>query len=53
MLGENVWVGGRAIILDGVTIGRDSVVGAGSGMVDDVAPRTLVAGVPARMIRTL
>lgn len=53
VLKVNVWVGGRAIILSGVTIERDSVVGAGSVVVGHVPPRTLVAGVPARVIRSL
>lgn len=53
ILEENVWVGGRAIILPGVTIGADSAVGAGSIVTSDVPPRTVVAGVPARVIRKL
>ncbi len=53
VLEENVWVGGRAIILNGVTIGADSVVGAGSVVAADVPPRTVVAGVPAKVIRSL
>ena len=50
---DNVWLGARVIVLPGVTIGRDSVVGAGSVVTKDVPPRTLVAGVPAREVRTL
>ncbi len=53
VLGENVWLGGHAIVMSGVTIGDDSVVGAGSVVTRDVAPRTVVAGVPARVIREL
>ena len=52
-LEENVWIGGRSIILGGVTIGADSAIGAGSVVVSDVPPRTLAAGVPARVIREL
>lgn len=50
---DNVWIGSRAIVLKGVTIGRDSVVGAGSVVTRDVPPRCFVAGVPARLVRTL
>ena len=50
---DNVWIGVRAIVLKGVTIGRDAVVGAGSVVTRDVPPRCFVAGVPARLIRTL
>ena len=53
VLEENVWLGARVIVMNGVTIGRDSVVGAGSVVTRDVAPRTVVAGVPARKIRDL
>jgi maltose O-acetyltransferase len=49
----NVWVGRSATILPGVTIGDHAVVAAGSLVTKDVPPRTLVAGVPARPIRTL
>lgn len=52
-LEDNVWVGARVIVTAGVTIGRDSCIGAGSVVTDDVAPRSLVAGVPARLIRSL
>ena len=50
---DNVWLGARVIVMPGVTIGRDSVVGAGSVVTKDVAPRTLVAGVPAALVRHL
>lgn len=50
-IGENVWVGGGAIILPGITIGRDAIVGAGSVVVHDVAPGETVAGNPARAVR--
>jgi acetyltransferase-like isoleucine patch superfamily enzyme len=52
-LGNNVWVGRSATILPGVTIGDHAVVAAGSIVTGDVPARTLVAGAPARPIRTL
>lgn len=53
ILEENVWLGARVIVLPGVTIGRDSVVAAGSIVTRDIPPRSLAAGNPARVIRTL
>jgi acetyltransferase-like isoleucine patch superfamily enzyme len=52
-LGKNVWVGRSATILPGVTIGDHSVIAAGSIVTSDVPTRTLMAGVPAKPIRTL
>ncbi|SMF22618.1 transferase hexapeptide (six repeat-containing protein) [Alteromonadaceae bacterium Bs31] len=52
-IGENVWVGLRAIIGKGVSIGDNSVVGAGSVVVNDVPKNVVVAGNPARVIKTL
>lgn len=52
-IGDNVWLGARVIVMPGVTIGRDAVVGAGSVVTGDVPPRTLAAGVPARVVREL
>jgi acetyltransferase-like isoleucine patch superfamily enzyme len=52
-LETNVWIGAAATILPGVTIGADSVVAAGAVVTHDVAPATLVGGVPAKVIRTL
>jgi maltose O-acetyltransferase len=53
VLEENVWLGSRVIVLPGVTIGRDSVVAAGSVVTRDIPPRSLAAGSPARVIRTI
>jgi acetyltransferase-like isoleucine patch superfamily enzyme len=50
---RNVWIGTAATVLPGVTIGADSVVGAGAVVTHDVPPATLVAGVPATVIRHL
>lgn len=52
-IGDGVWVGERAIILKGVTIGRDSVVAAGSVVTKDVPARSVVAGNPARVVKVL
>jgi hypothetical protein len=52
-IGDDVWVGGGAIILPGVTIGDSCVVGAGAVVTKDVAPCTVVAGNPARVVRRL
>lgn len=52
-LGHNVWLGRGVTVLPGTTVGDHSVVAAGSLVRDDVPPRTVVAGVPARPIRTL
>lgn len=50
---DHVWIGVRAVILPGVRIGEGAVVAAGSVVTRDVAAYTLVAGVPARVIRQL
>lgn len=47
------WIGAKSIILAGVTIGENSVVGAGSVVTTSVPPRVVVAGVPARIIKYL
>jgi acetyltransferase-like isoleucine patch superfamily enzyme len=49
---DRVWVGGHAQILKGVTIGEGSVVAAGAVVTRSCPPRSLVAGVPARVVRT-
>lgn len=50
---DNVWLGGGVIVCPGVTIGRDSVVGAGAVVTRDLAPGVLAVGNPARVIREL
>jgi maltose O-acetyltransferase len=52
-IGSNVWIGGGALILPGVTIGDDAVIGAGSVVTRDVAPGSTVVGNPARQISGL
>lgn len=48
---DNVWIGTRAIILKGVTIGKGSIVSAGAVVTKDVPEKCIVAGVPAKVIR--
>jgi acetyltransferase-like isoleucine patch superfamily enzyme len=50
---RNVWLGAGATVLQGVTIGSDAVVAAGAIVTRDVPPRTLVAGVPAQVLREI
>jgi acetyltransferase-like isoleucine patch superfamily enzyme len=52
-IGNKAWIGARAIILKGVTVGEGAVVGAGSVVTKDVPDWTIVAGNPARTIRQL
>ncbi|MDW8171077.1 MAG: acyltransferase [Anaerolineae bacterium] len=52
-IGDDVFVGMRALILKGVTLNTGCVVGAGSVVTRDVPPRAVVAGNPARLVRTL
>ncbi|KAJ1680384.1 hypothetical protein EV182_000105 [Spiromyces aspiralis] len=52
-IGDNVWVGGSAIICPGITIGDNSVVATGSVVTKDVPPMVVVAGNPARVIKHL
>lgn len=50
---DNVWIGGSAILLPGVTIGRNAVVAAGAVVTRSVPANTVVAGNPARVIREI
>lgn len=52
-IGDGAWLSTRAVVLPGVTVGDGAVVGAGAVVTRSVAPDTLVAGVPARVIRKL
>lgn len=52
-IGDRVWIGGKARIYQGVTIGNDSIIGAGSVVVDDVPANVVVCGIPAKIIRHL
>lgn len=53
VLNNDCWIGAGAIILPNVTIGECSIVGAGSVVTKNVEPYTIVAGVPAKTIKTL
>ncbi len=52
-IGDNVWLGGGVIVCPGVTIGENTVVGAGGVVVKDLPPGVLAVGNPARPIREL
>jgi maltose O-acetyltransferase len=52
-LEESVWIGGGAILLPGICVGRNAVVGAGAVVTRDVPANTVVAGNPARVIREI
>lgn len=53
VIGDDVWIGANAVILPGVTIGRHVVVAAGAVVTKDVPENTIVAGVPAKVIKKL
>ena len=50
VIGSDVWIGANAVITPGVRIGDGAVVGAGAVVTKDVAPYTIVGGVPAKVI---
>ena len=52
-IGDNVWIGACSTILEGVTIGECSIVAAGALVNKDVPPYTVVAGVPAKVIKSI
>lgn len=52
-IGNNVWLGGSVIVCPGVTIGENTVVGAGAVVTRDLPPNVVAVGNPARVIRTI
>lgn len=52
-IGNDIWIGANAVILPGVTIGNHSVIAAGAVVTKDVPPHSLVAGVPAKVIKQI
>lgn len=52
-IGNNIWIGGGAIVCDGVNIGDDTTIGAGSVVTTDIPARVVAAGNPCRVLRTL
>ena len=52
-IGNNVWLGGNVIVLADVTIGENSVIGAGSVVSKDIPPNTVAVGNPCRVIKTI
>lgn len=52
IIGKNVWIGDKATILPGVKIGDGAVIGANSVVTKDVEPYSVVAGIPAKIIKT-
>ncbi|MDE6398761.1 MAG: sugar O-acetyltransferase, partial [Clostridiales bacterium] len=52
-IGKRVWIGAHATILPGVTVGDNAVIAAGAVVTRDVPPDTVVAGVPARAVKSI
>jgi len=50
-IGNDVWIGARSIILDGVSVGNGAIIAAGSVVTKDVLPYSIVGGVPAKLIK--
>jgi maltose O-acetyltransferase len=53
VIGDNVWLGGGAIVLAGVTIGANSIIGAGAVVTKDIPANVVAVGNPARVVREL
>jgi len=53
LIGNNVWIGFRSLVMKGVNIGDNSIVAAGSVVTKDIPPNTIVGGNPARHVKTI
>lgn len=53
VIGRNCWIGTGAIILSGITVGDDAIIGAGSVVTKDVSPATVVVGSPAKVLKEI
>ncbi|CAM3661390.1 sugar O-acetyltransferase [Aeromicrobium ponti] len=53
IIGDDVWIGGSSVILPGITIGDNSIVAAGSVVTKDVPANTIVAGNPAKILKSI
>ena len=53
VIGRNVWIGANATVLPGVTVGDDAIIAAGAVVTKNVPEKAVVAGVPARVIKTI
>lgn len=52
-IGDNVWLGANVVVTSGVSIGRRSVIGANSVVIEDVPAHSIAAGAPARVLRKI
>jgi acetyltransferase-like isoleucine patch superfamily enzyme len=52
-VGDNVWIGGNVTVCPGVTIGNNSVIGAGAVVTHDIPDNSLAFGVPAKVVRKI
>ena len=52
-IGDDIWIGANAVVLPGVTVGNHCVIAAGAVVTKDVPPHSLVAGVPAKIIKQI
>ena len=53
LIDENAWLGANSTVLPGVTVGKNAVVAAGAVVTKDVPANTVVAGVPAKIIKEI
>jgi acyl-[acyl carrier protein]--UDP-N-acetylglucosamine O-acyltransferase len=53
VIGDNVWIGSRAMVLRGATIGNNAVIGAMSLVTKEIPPNCVAAGIPAKVLRTI